>query len=128
MTNVIENNDSDWLIKENERLVTVFKENRTNSITVTELCRRICTQRITVYRIENGTVDPKLSTLINYLHGFGYHLEVVPDIPRPDFVVEDDGVKVQVEQFDSKKSFPDRRTRIAVLKHMLDELEAEEDM
>ena len=105
----INKNLQEWHLMEYNRILTAFSENRKKAVTIAELCRRLKTQRNAIYRIEKGLVDPRLSSIVDYLHGFGYHLEIVPDSPEKvstDFVVE--GTNLIIES-DSKKKKTDSK-------------------
>ena len=75
--------------------------------------------------MESGSNDVKVSTLINYLHGFGFHLEIVPDtleiVPgktkdKTDMVIDLDGLPILVEHGKIKKEQLSKKQRIALLK------------
>lgn len=66
--------------KEAIELLNTFREMRKqNKISIVSLCEMLSEHRTTIYRIENGEVDPRLSTIIRYLHGIGCHLECISD-------------------------------------------------
>lgn len=68
--------------KEAIELLNTFREMRKqNKISIVSLCEMLSEHRTTIYRIENGEVDPRLSTIIRYLHGIGCHLECISDNP-----------------------------------------------
>ena len=99
---------------------------RKKNITVTELCERLNAQRTTIYRIERAEVDPKLSTLMQYLNGFGYHLEVVQDQEKAidmDFMMDVNGTNVLIDQIDLNKAKTDRNFRIKAVRILLDLIE-----
>ncbi len=105
-----------------KRIKAIRKEN----ITVTDLCDRLNAQRTSIYRIERAEVDPKLSTLMQYLNGFGYHLEVVPDQNSKidlDYVADVNGAAIQIEQFDLNRAKKDREFRMQAVRFLLDMIE-----
>lgn len=94
-----------------ESFLKRIKDIRKENITVTELCDRLNAQRTSIYRIERAEVDPKLSTLMQYLNGFGYHLAVVPDKEPKidlDYIADVNGTSVQIEQFDLNRAKNDK--------------------
>ena len=76
-------------------------------------------------------MDPKLSTLMFYLHGFDYHLEIVPDKKAepapdpltPDLIVDVNGTDVLIEQFDLNKAKTDKNLRIKAVQFLLSLIE-----
>ncbi len=132
MTPEIEHFDTDtskWHLAEYSRLISACRDNRKNNVSVAELCRRLDSQRTAIYRIENGDVDPKLTTLINYLHGFGYHLEIVPDSlekteetkeVKPDYNYEYDGIPFFIENINFNKRKIDSHMRVKILRYLLE--------
>lgn len=114
-----------------DRFLKELKKTRKENISVTELCSRLNAQRTTIYRIERAEVDPKLSTLMYYLHGFDYHLEVVPDKKKetspapltPDLIVDVNGTNVLIEQIDLNKAKTDKSLRIEAVKFLLSLIE-----
>lgn len=109
-----------------ESFLKKIKDCRKENITVTELCERLNAQRTTIYRIERAEVDPKLSTLMQYLNGFGYHLEAVPDREKAidmDYVMNVNGTNVLIDQIDLNKAKTDRNFRIKAVRILLDLIE-----
>ena len=110
------------------------KNARKKNISVNELCDKLNAQKTTIYRIERAEVDPKLSTLMSYLRGFNYHLELVPDNkfmqdePTTDYIVDIDGISIQIENMDLNKAKTDKRLRIAVIKYLLNLMESDLDL
>lgn len=110
------------------------KNTRKKNISVIELCDKLNAQKTTIYRIERAEVDPKLSTLISYLHGFSYHLEMLPDYetiqdePTVDYTVEINGTNVLIENIDLNKAKTDKRLRMAVIKYLLALMESDLDL
>lgn len=124
-------NESLGIYADYDRFLKELKKTRKENISVTELCSRLNAQRTTIYRIERAEVDPKLSTLMYYLHGFDYHLEVVPDKKKetspapltPDLIVDVNGTNVLIEQFDLNKAKTDKSLRIEAVKFLLSLIE-----
>ena len=114
-----------------DRFLKEVKNTRKENISVADLCSKLNAQRTTIYRIERAEVDPKLSTLMYYLHGFDYHLEIVPDKkekPAPaslttDLIVDANGTNVLIEQFDLNKAKTDKSLRIEAVKFLLSLIE-----
>ncbi len=123
------NRETKQNLSDYENLIAYIRELRKNSISMAELCRKLDAQRTTIYRIESGEVDPRLSTLINYLHGFGYHLEIVSDRKRPQEV----DIVVNVESDDSHAISNidikglSKRERVDLLRSLLECYESELD-
>ena len=119
------NTDEGMSAVDYETFLRKIKECRKENITVTELCERLNAQRTTIYRIERAEVDPKLSTLMQYLNGFGYHLEVVPDREKidMDFMMDINGTNVLIDQIDLNKAKTDRNFRIKAVRILLDLIE-----
>ena len=136
-------NRNNWHLEEYLRLITEFKTNRKNHISMADLCRKLNQQRTAIYRIENGDVDPKLSTVINYLHGFGYHLEIVqdpmeivedysevhnkPNKNMVDFSIEINGEIVTIENIDKKKTKMSKKDRIQLMYYLLSTLDGDDE-
>ncbi len=134
---------NNWHLEEYLRLISEFKTKRKKQISMADLCRKLNQQRTAIYRIESGDVDPKLSTVINYLHGFGYHLEIVQDPMeivedysevhnKPnknivDNVIEINGVMVPIENIDKKKTKMNKKDRIKLMYYLLSTFEGDNE-
>lgn len=106
-----------------QKLIAEAVERRKATITVKDLAEKLEIQTSAIYRMEHGHLkDIKLSTLINYLHVFGYRLAIVPDKLEivPNMKASN---KIEKETFDKAKF--DRRTRIRLLKYLIALEEAE---
>lgn len=127
---LMDTNESKWHLEAYDKLLSEAREKRKANISVAGLCKKLNFKRSNIYRMESGAIDLKASTLINYLHGFGYHLEIVEDRaeeikdPKPDMIVEVDGIQIPIEHYDSKEKL-DKRTRLKLLKLILEQMEAE---
>ena len=138
METIIENNSNNMheYLTDYVSFLKNAKTERKRSITVTDLCDKLNVQKTTIYRIERAEVDPKLSTLMYYLHGFGYHLEIVSDKAEepappdttPDSVVNVGGKDVLIEQFDFNRAKTDKRFRIIAIKLLLEMFESDLDL
>jgi len=114
-------------------------EKRKKTISIADLCKKLNTQRNTIFRIEHAEVDPRLSSVINYLEGFDYHIEFAPNKKtiaepekekhNPDFVTEVNGTNILIENIDINKAMTDRRMRIELMMYLLQcmKLDMEED-
>ena len=115
--------------------LTAASDKRKENISITDLCSKLNTQRNTIFRIEHAEVDPKLSTLMNYLDGFDYHIEFVPnnektikekskkakkETYKPDFVMDVNGTSVIVEEFDFNQAKTDKKKRIDLMMYLLE--------
>lgn len=122
--------ETDWRVAACSELLKSATEKRKANISVINLCKKLDTKRSIIYRMESGAIDVKVSTLLNYLHGFGYHLEIVEDNkeeiedPKHDMIVETDGIQIPIEHYDSKEKL-DKRTRLKLLKLILEQMESE---
>lgn len=119
------NDDYMWRMQAYADLLGTATEKRKETISVINLCKKLNTKRSVIYRMESGANDVKVSTLINYLHGFGFHLEIVPDtleiVPgktkdKTDMVIDLDGLPILVEHGKIKKEQLNKKQRIALLK------------
>lgn len=118
-------------------------EKRKKTISIADLCKKLNTQRNTIFRIEHAEVDPRLSSVINYLEGFDYHIEFVPNEKAvtkaeqekeikeytPDFVTEVNGANILIENIDLNQAMTDKRMRIELMMYILQsmKLDIEED-
>lgn len=115
--------------------LTAASDKRKENISITDLCSKLNTQRNTIFRIEHAEVDPKLSTLMNYLDGFDYHIEFVPNNEKtikekskkakkktykPDFVMDVNGTSVIVEDFDFNQAKTDKKKRLDLMMYLLE--------
>lgn len=127
---LMDTNESRWHLEAYDKLLSEAREKRKANISVAGLCKKLNFKRSNIYRMESGAIDLKASTLINYLHGFGYHLEIVEDNkatiedPKPDMIVEVEGIQIPIERYDGKEKL-DKRTRLKLLKLILEQMEAE---
>lgn len=127
---LMDTNESRWHLEAYDKLLAEAREKRKEKISVIELGKKLNFKRSNIYRMESGAIDLKASTLINYLHGFGYHLEIVEDNketiedPKPDMIVEVEGIQIPIERYDGKEKL-DKRTRLNLLKLILEQMEAE---
>lgn len=139
-------NESAWHLTAYDYLLTTAIEKRKENISVIELSKKLDYKRSNIYRMESGSIDLKVSTFLNYLHGFGYHLEIMKDKASSLDVTEDNATNVDItvesgdlsyiiETFDvNKQKFEkklSKKTRLMLLRSLLkefeDELQLEED-
>lgn len=129
-TNDMRNDDQAYIADYN-RFLKEVRNTRRENISVADLCSKLNAQKTTIYRIERAEVDPKLSTLMFYLHGFDYHLEIVPDKKAepapdtltPDLILDVNGTDVLIEQFDLNKAKTDKSLRIKAVQFLLSLIE-----
>ena len=120
--------DPKWRLLAYSALINTAAETRKANISVINLCKKLDTSRSVIYRMESGAIDVKLSTLINYLHGFDYHLEIVPDNKnmtdlKSDMIADINGVQIPIEYYEKNKL--DNRARIRLLKLLIEQMEDE---
>lgn len=135
-------NESAWHLTAYDYLLTTAIEKRKENISVIELSKKLDYKRSNIYRMESGSIDLKVSTFLNYLHGFGYHLEIMKDKASSLDVTEDNATNVDItvesgdlsyiiETFDVNKQKLSKKTRLMLLRVLLkefeDELQLEED-
>lgn len=104
---------------------------RKENISIVDLCKKLNTQRNTIFRIEHAEVDPRLSSVISYLEGFNYHIEFVPNEKtetkaepkkrkyKPDFATVVNGTDILIENIDLNKAKKDKRLRIELMMYLL---------
>lgn len=120
----INTDKSPWHLAAYEYLLTMAKDKRKENISVIELSKKLDCKRSNIYRMESGSIDLKVSTLLHYLHGFGYHLEVVKDkSPAVDMILETDGLSIDIERFYNMNQKLDKKSRIRLLRYLLKLLE-----
>lgn len=99
-----------------QELIEKAAQKRSENITVPELADKLNVKPTGIYRLEKGDHDPKLSTILNYLGAFGYHLEIVPDkvevVPNPVRIKK----SPKIEVYDVKTC---RRHRLNLLKILI---------
>ena len=110
------NDDYMWRMQAYADLLGTATEKRKETISVINLCKKLNTKRSVIYRMESGANDVKVSTLINYLHGFGFHLEIVPDTLEIVPGKTKDKTDMVVEHGKIKKEQLNKKQRIALLK------------
>lgn len=122
-----------------EQYLNAASEKRKEIISIADICRKLGTQRNTIFRIEHAEVDPRLSSVINYLEGFDYHIEFVPNEKAvtkaeqekeikdytPDFVTEVNGRNILIENIDLNKAKVDKQMRIKVMMYLLGLIESD---
>lgn len=89
---------------------------RKASISAKELAEKMEIVPASLYRMESGVNDVKVSTLLAYLDGFGFTIEVVPYEKETesafDYVLNTNDLPVLIEN-------TDRRTRLKLLQRLL---------
>lgn len=130
--NMMETNDSQWHLMTYDQLLASAREIRKAKISVNNLCEKLNFKRSNIYRMESGTIDVKVSTLIHYLHGFGYHLEIVEDEepsketskkPPCDYLLETNKININIENYSAKKQRLSKKQRLDLLKLLLEQYE-----
>lgn len=120
--NMMETNNPQWHLTAYNMLLASAREKRKATLSVNDLCKKLNFKRSNIYRMESGAIDVKVSTLIHYLHGFGYHLEIVKD-QCCDFLIETNGLTINIENYTAKKQRLDKKQRLELLKLLLEQYE-----
>jgi transcriptional regulator with XRE-family HTH domain len=96
-------------------LDTAVRKRKAN-ISAKELAEKMEIVPASLYRMESGVNDVKVSTLLAYLDGFGFTIEVVPYEKETesafDYVLNTNDSPVLIEN-------TDRRTRLKLLQRLL---------
>lgn len=96
-------------------LDTAVRKRKAN-ISAKELAEKMEIVPASLYRMESGINDMKVSTLLAYLDGFGFTIEVVPYEKATeeafDYVLDTNDAPVLIEN-------TDRRTRLKLLQRLL---------
>ena len=54
-------------------------KSRKENITTKELAEKLSVAPTSLYRLERGTIDIRVSTFLAYLDGFGFTIEIIPN-------------------------------------------------
>ena len=96
-------------------------EKRKENITAKELSRILNVEPTSLYRLERGTNDIRVSTFLAYLDGFGFTIEVVPNSVEKaspvDMVLDGHGSQFAIENLGIDVN--DRRQRLRLLQYIL---------
>ncbi|MBR4915345.1 MAG: helix-turn-helix transcriptional regulator [Clostridiales bacterium] len=98
---------------------------RKENITAKELAEKLKIEPTSVYRMERGVNDIKLSTFIAYLDAFNFQIEITPKTDsveketNVDFVTDGD-VPLEIEYFKTNPSALDRKQRLSLIKYLID--------
>ena len=116
--------------KENEKRLEAYRrflcgavQKRKESISAKDLAEKMDVVPASLYRMESGVNDVKVSTLLAYLDGFGFTIEIIPYEKQKkdyvDYVLTVNDEPVRIENNRSAETFKDRRTRLRVLQYLL---------
>lgn len=115
----------------NEKKTIIYKtilekavQKRKGIISTRELAEKLSVAPTSLYRLERGEVDIRVSTFLSYLDGFGFTIEVVPYKSgriqsKPEtvpFDLVDEDLHVLAE---NNSDFNDRKQRLKLLKYLL---------
>ena len=98
-------------------------EKRKENISAKDLAEKLEIEPTSIYRLERGVNDMKLSTFIAYLDAFSYEIEIIPKSnpsakeTNIDFV-SDDGTTIECSQINPSEL--DHRQRLRLLKYLIE--------
>ena len=95
------NNDNTQRLIMYKTLLDQAVEKRKENITAKELAEKLKIEPTSVYRMERGVNDIKLSTFIAYLDAFSYQIDIVP-------------------KTDSSEKETNRKQRLSLIKYLID--------
>lgn len=96
---------------------------RKENISAKDLAEKLKIEPTSIYRLERGVNDMKLSTFIAYLDAFNYEIEIIPKSEpsakeiNVDFV-SDDGTTIEYSHIDP--STLDHRQRLRLIKYLIE--------
>ncbi len=98
-------------------------EKRKENISAKDLAEKLKIEPTSIYRLERGVNDMKLSTFIAYLDAFSYEIEIIPKSnpsakeTNIDFV-SDDGTTIEYSQINPSEL--NHRQRLRLLKYLIE--------
>ena len=118
--------------KDNTRRLIMYKtlldqavEKRKENISAKDLAEKLKVEPTSIYRLERGVNDIKLSTFIAYLDAFSYQIDIIPKTDSPekgtdvDFVTAGE-VPLDIEYFKTEPAALDRKQRLSLIKYLID--------
>lgn len=109
-----ENNDMIKRMEAYKSLLEEAVELRKKTVSVPELSNKLDMQQSAIYRFERCNRDPHLTTMIAYLHAFGYKLQIVPDKLE---IVSKEEEAIKVTKALTKR---DRRRRLMLMRYLVE--------
>ena len=119
------NNDNTQRLIMYKTLLDQAVEKRKENITAKELAEKLKIEPTSVYRMERGVNDIKLSTFIAYLDAFSYQIDIVPKTDSSeketnvDFITNGE-VPLEIEYFKTNPSALDRKQRLSLIKYLIE--------
>ena len=106
-------------------------KSRKENITTKELAEKLSVAPTSLYRLERGTIDIRVSTFLAYLDGFGFTIEIIPNEEKRtvtesvsgsqsvDKVIKVNDIPIVIENIGKESDWQDRRSRLRLLQYLL---------
>ncbi len=106
-------------------------KSRKENITTKELAEKLSVAPTSLYRLERGTIDIRVSTFLAYLDGFGFTIEIIPNEEKRtvtesvsgsqsvDKVLKVNDIPIVIENIGKESDWQDRRSRLRLLQYLL---------
>ena len=106
-------------------------KSRKENITTKELAEKLSVAPTSLYRLERGTIDIRVSTFLAYLYGFGFTIEIIPNEEKRtvtesvsgsqsvDKVIKVNDIPIVIENIGKESDWQDRRARLRLLQYLL---------
>jgi transcriptional regulator with XRE-family HTH domain len=106
-------------------------KSRKENITTKELAEKLSVAPTSLYRLERGTIDIRVSTFLAYLDGFGFTIEIIPNEEKRtvtesvsgsqsvDKVLKVNDIPIVIENIGKGSDWQDRRSRLRLLQYLL---------
>lgn len=106
-------------------------KSRKENITTKELAEKLSVAPTSLYRLERGTIDIRISTFLAYLDGFGFTIEIIPNEEKRtvtesvsgsqsvDKVLKVNDIPIVIENNGKESDWQDRRSRLRLLQYLL---------
>lgn len=104
-------------------------EKRKENISAKDLAEKLKIEPTSIYRLERGVNDMKLSTFLAYLDAFNYQIEIIPKTDPAekensvDLIVNEE-TPIEIEYAQINPSALDHRQRLRLLKYLIELEEA----
>ena len=117
------NADNAIRLEKYRELLNVAVERRKNNISTKKLAEKLKVPTASLYRLESGVNDIKVSTFMAYLEGFGFAIELVPDVKAKkiatDMVLDLGDNPILIEKSKPAMDLTNRRDRLRLLQYLL---------
>ena len=100
-------------------------EKRKENISAKDLAEKLKIEPTSIYRLERGVNDMKLSTFLAYLDAFNYQIEITPKTDPAekessvDLIVNEE-TPIEIEYAQINPSALDHRQRLRLLKYLIE--------